>query len=328
MPTQSLTHLGLILDTYRFQVHLSLDRQSTLRASLLLAHRAHRMDIMALASLLGLMVSCQDILVWARFHLRPLQSLLRPYSNLVGRKRHLPIPFPCSLRKSLDWWLAPGRLSQGLSLDLPSRLIITTDASLLGWGAHLQDEWTQGRWSADEASRSINFLELRAIRLALLHFQGRVTGAHILVRMDNTTAKAYLNRQGGTRSRTLMGEASRLFQWAERHVLSIRAEHLAGIHNIAADWLSRQQVADTEWQLHPEVFHLVTEQLGDPLVDLFAMPNNTQLPRFFTRHLAPGAEGVDALQNPWPQGLLYAFPPSSYSPRFYRGSDIIRRTSS
>lgn len=51
-----------------------------------------------------------------------------------------------------------------------------------------------------------------------------------------------------------MKEATLLLQWAKKNLLSLRAEHLVGEANTAADWLSQQQLKDLEWQLNPSVF--------------------------------------------------------------------------
>lgn len=59
----------------------------------------------------------------------------------------------------------------------------------------------QGEWSQEEKSLHINILELRAVRLALIHLQENFQGHHVLVQTDNTVTKAYINCQGGTRSR-------------------------------------------------------------------------------------------------------------------------------
>lgn len=119
-------------------------------------------------------------------------------------------------------------------------------------------------------------------------------------------AKAYDNRQGLT-----PGLWQRkppcwpLFQWAEIHLISLKAEHLAGAANITADWLSRQKVRDIEWHLNPESFQLLVRRWGLPVLDLFANVVNTQTPKYLTRTPTLGALGADALQFPWPQGLLY-----------------------
>lgn len=64
-----------------------------------------------------------------------------------------------------------------------------------------------------------------------------------------------------------------------------------------------------EWHLLPAIFREVTLRFGTPAVDLFASSDKHQTSRFFSRFTSLGAEGMDALQSPWPLGLLYAFPP-------------------
>lgn len=59
------------------------------------------------------------------------------------------------------------------------------------------------------------------------------------------------NREGGTRSAPLMEESNKLLIWAEKHTLSLTAEHISGTANLQADWLSRQQIDHAEWRLHP-----------------------------------------------------------------------------
>lgn len=160
-----------------------------------------------------------------------------------------------------------------------------------------------------DRQNDINWLELRAVHLALRHFQSAVAGHHVLVLTDNMTTKAHVNCEGGTQSKPLMDESSRLLTWVERHVISLTAQRISGAINVRADWLSRTQIDHSEWYLHPAVFHELSHRFGHPILDLFPHPNNTQLPHFFSRFSCPDAEGVDALGIPWPSGLLYAFPP-------------------
>ncbi|XP_032092319.1 LOW QUALITY PROTEIN: extracellular calcium-sensing receptor-like [Thamnophis elegans] len=165
----------------------------------------------------------------------------------------------------------------------PTRRTLTTDASLFVWGAHLENQIAQGRWTSTDLRNNINWLELRAIHLALRHFKESVAGHHILVLTDNVAAKAHVNRQGGTHSKALRKEALRLGHWAERHLQSIRAEHISGMENQQADWLSKETVDNGEWQLHPSIFRQICERFGHPTVDFFATPQNAQLPEFISR---------------------------------------------
>lgn len=55
-----------------------------------------------------------------------------------------------------------------------------------------------------------------------------------------------------------MQESTLLLLWAESHLASLKAEHLARLSNTTADWLSRQRISDAEWQLNPETFQMGT----------------------------------------------------------------------
>lgn len=112
--------------------------------------------------------------------------------------------------------------------------------------------------------------------------------------------KVHVNRQGGTRSKQLMREASELGGWVEAHILFISADHISGVENVQADWLSRTTVDQAEWRLHPFLFQEITQCFGVPVMDLLASPANAQLPRYLSRFCSLGAEGVDALRHRWP----------------------------
>ncbi|XP_060542717.1 ligand-dependent nuclear receptor corepressor-like protein isoform X6 [Pantherophis guttatus] len=316
-PSTSILHLGASIDTVSTTVCLSPVRQSNLRSLALKCLSAGTATVLVLSCLLGMMVSTFGITPWSRLHSRELQWLLLPFqrANLEVSSRRIRLPEP--VLRSLHWWTSLA-LFRGSSFREPQRLQLTTDASLSGWGAHLLHQMAQGRWTSQEAHLSINLLELRDIRLALLHFQDLVEGRHILVLTDNTTAKAHVNRLGGTRSRSLMDEAHLLGVWAEEHLASITADYILGSDNIQADSLSRSQVDQGEWSISQDLFQDIVSRFGCPVLDLFASRTNHRLPRYFSRFLDLQAEATDALRSPWPSGLLYAFPPLPMIPRVIR----------
>lgn len=105
---------------------------------------------------------------------------------------------------TLSWWLAPQVVCAGVPFRPPCpSATLTTDASALGWGAHLGDLHTQGLWSPPELSLHINVRELRAIRLACQAFQAHLRGRCVTVLTDNKMAMFYVNKQGGARSSLL-----------------------------------------------------------------------------------------------------------------------------
>ena len=72
---------------------------------------------------------------------------------------------------------------------------------------------------------------------------------------DNTTALAYLRRQGGTFSPRLNQVAQGVLRWAESLKITLFPQFIQGKKNVVADALSRpHQVIGSEWTLHQEVF--------------------------------------------------------------------------
>ncbi len=79
----------------------------------------------------------------------------------------------------------------------------------------------------------INCLELRAVFLALKYFLPVLGGYHIIVRTDNMAVVSHINRQGGSRSRTLDRLVRHLLLWSQDKFLSLRAVHVPGVLNLA-----------------------------------------------------------------------------------------------
>ena len=142
---------------------------------------------------------------------------------------------------------------------------IFTDASKEGWVAHLGDFTASGTWSVPESHLHINFLELKAVLLALKRFQHLVQGKVVLVSTDNTTVVAYINKEGGMRSGSLCALLWRLLCWCNLRQVVLKARHIPGRLNVIADKLSRQgQIIQTEWSLHQEVFNLLIQTWHRP----------------------------------------------------------------
>ena len=80
---------------------------------------------------------------------------------------------------------------------------IFTDASKEGWGAHLNEHTARGTWSLPESKLHINYIELKAVFLALKEFQDLCSKKVVLVAIDNTTVVSYINKEGGMRSGSL-----------------------------------------------------------------------------------------------------------------------------
>jgi hypothetical protein len=89
----------------------------------------------------------------------------------------------------------------------------------------------------------------------------------VLLRIDNTTAVAYINNLGGTVSRELLNPAKNLWMRCLERNIHITAQHLPGVMNHIADAESRTM---RDRKLNPVIFRKIDQTLGPLEVDLFA----------------------------------------------------------
>ena len=146
--------------------------------------------------------------------------------------------------------------------------------------------------------------------LALQSFLELVAGRYVTRMCDNSMVVAYINKQGGTVSRSLCSLAKQLLRWMESLDVHLNARYLPGQSNALADLLSRwDQVIGTEWSLHPRVARDLLRRWGLPSIDLFATSYNTKLPLYCSLFPDPQAVFEDAFRHPYDNLDLYTFPP-------------------
>lgn len=123
--------------------------------------------------------------------------------------------------------------------ELPCRQLLTMDASLLGWGPHLgMDPKHMVKGGNGSQHQLVGAMGHQVSIKALPSLPDWF--AHVSPHGQHNS-----QGQGGMRSRSLIRKASPLFLWAESSLASIRVEHLVGVKDIAADWLSRQPMSNS-----------------------------------------------------------------------------------
>lgn len=129
---------------------------------------------------------------------------------------------------------------------LPSTtFLVFTDASLWGWGIHIPSlHWfDSGQWSPQEGSLHINVLEVLAVAKGLDQAPpslcpDRLEGITLVT--DNSTARRYINAQGGRRSEDLCFHTFHLLRALEAKSWWIpNAVWIPSRLNLVADLLSR-----------------------------------------------------------------------------------------
>ena len=121
-------------------------------------------------SIIGLLASTEKTVKLGRIHMRPFQWHLKVHWKFP-MSLNTPIPWTQKMVRHGEWWLDPQNVLQGEHLHPKEhKILLFTDASKAGWGAHLNDSVAKGLWSQTEKHLHINILELKAVILALQHF--------------------------------------------------------------------------------------------------------------------------------------------------------------
>ena len=156
------------------------------------------------------------------------------------------------------------------------QLDLWSEASDVGWGAHLREEVASGPWSLEEAELSINARELLAVEYSLQYFAPQIMNSTVALFADNSTAIEYLRNQEGTRSQLFNSIAQRILRWAESLPVVLAPQFIMGRNNVLADSLSRpNQILGSEWTLKTKVFQDLRKR-WPVSIDLFATSLNHQ----------------------------------------------------
>lgn len=321
IPSQTFTFVGIQFLTADNLVRVPPDRVSAILTLVRVFLGRTSVTARYFLSLLGVLNAAADLISLGRLHLRPLQFVLlaqwRPIRDPLSKVISLSPEFHQHLR----WWNQPEVYSGVPLSQQPPTVFLFTDASLEGWGAHLEPSGlcTSGRWSHAESQNHINVLELEASFRALKHFQQQISGQSVLLSSDNMSVVSYLRRQGGTHSPTLCVRVREVLLWCQAQNVVLSVRHLPGRLNVLADRLSRSsRPLVAEWTLSLSTLHQVFDRFGLPSLDLFATRWNNRLPLYVSPVLDPAAFAVDAMSMEWGSTFAYAFPPFTLLPPVLR----------
>ncbi|XP_070527733.1 uncharacterized protein [Cardiocondyla obscurior] len=149
-------------------------------------------------------------------------------------------------------------------------LISICPAVQYGWGAVCGKHRTNGFWSKEEKMSHINYLKLLAAFYGLKCFASQLSNVDILLRMDNSTAIAYINRMGSIKFSHLSDLTRKIWIWCENRNIFIFASYIPSAQNVEADAESRVVSDETEWTLGQVFFEKIESYFGQFDIDLFA----------------------------------------------------------
>ena len=166
-PKQIFDFVGYQFDLTSSWVQPTPDRWQNLQEKILKLLSLPACPVRQFMSLIGLLTATEKQVHLGRLHIRPIQWHLKNNWR-VGKLLEKVIPIPRSMYPHLQWWLKEDNVLTGQPLHpIKHALQIFTDTSKEGWGSHLDEHTARGTWSLPESKLHINYLELKAIFLAI-----------------------------------------------------------------------------------------------------------------------------------------------------------------
>ena len=154
VPKQVVQYLGVVIDSTSFRASPSEERISWLLSTAAEFQSCASPAASLWLSLLGVLSSLAHLVPGGRLRMWSLQLCL--YRSWDRQDLEAPVYASMECLRDLQWWLHLPRLSLGVSLcQVSPDLHFWSDASDVGWGAHLDRQIASGLWDAQHAALSL-----------------------------------------------------------------------------------------------------------------------------------------------------------------------------
>ena len=236
-PSQRLTFLGIVLDTFSMTLELPRDKLNELKDMLNKSKSCAKLTKRQLQSIAGKLNWATQCVYGGRFYLRRIQTKI----NSLHYPWHHTRVTSC-MKADIQWWLDFIDIFNGKTPMLDDRPItpVFIDACPVASGAVyngdiLYTPWKQ--WPETEKLH-INFKETLSLELAVNKWAPLWTNRKVVVYCDNQAAVGIINR-GSTSHPFVMASLRRIFWYSAIYNFRIKAIYLPGIYNNLADAVSR-----------------------------------------------------------------------------------------
>ena len=223
-PHQVIEFLGLIVDSRNLSLSLRTEKVDEIIRLCQNLFSKSSAPLREIAKVLGLFAWAIKAVPFAQSHYRDLQRLYIEGCVRFENNLNSLVLLDSDSKINLSWWVAKLIKCNGKPmLAVDPDLTIYSDASNSGWGGVLNGVSTRGPWTEADRLRHINELELLAALYSLKAFTSQLEGISIRLMMDNSTAVCYVNKAGGTRSKSLNNIAADIMCWCESKKISVHA---------------------------------------------------------------------------------------------------------
>jgi hypothetical protein len=307
-PIQRISFLGILIDSVSQTLSCTKERVQELREILTLTSAKHLVKKKWMESFIGKLSFAAQVLPGARPFMRRLQdSILH-----VKRRSDLVVITPL-VHADIDFWLDNLSSWNGAQVWRSSRqdaIHFASDASLQGFGFHLMSngvpahidtkDWPShlligngfsGLYDPTHAQyhdshKLIGWCELLAVYAAAVTYAPVLQNRCVIFHIDNLGDNHIINRQA-TRSPVLAGILRALYKLALTYNINISAEHIRGVDNVLADFLSRPEHHKhkhiSQWKkIHPSLsvqLSCVSILSSLKFVDKESMPQSISSPQ-------------------------------------------------
>ena len=239
-PATILEFLGILLDTERMEARLPQDKFVRMQATIkewLHKKKATKREVL---SLVGLLQHAAKVVRPGRTFVSRMYSTAAKVQELDYFTR-----LNKEFQSDLYWWHVFLGVWNGVSSLQPGSMpdvAAQTDASG-SWGcvAFCKGRWLQWEWPAEWADQSIMVKELVPIVFSCAVWGKSLARKVILFQCDNTGVVAAI-KKGSAKESMIMHLLRVLWFFVAYFDITIRIEHIPGIHNGVADQLSRNQM--------------------------------------------------------------------------------------
>ena len=258
-PCTALVFVGIHLDTVAMQASLPEDKLEDLRQLASVWSSKETATIAELQSLVGTLQFACKVMRPGRHFVSRLVYHYTSMLRLLGQNARAPQswPIPRAARADIQWWLHKAQHWNGVSLlyeveweNDAHKVFLETDACETGYGASWGNEWFKGNWTPEEIALSkrrkkvsMPFMETYALVLAAATWGHLWRGKKIIFRTDCMVSYNTVGwKKKNSKNAQLQSLLRRLAEIACDFDFDYRAQHIAGVTNIAADALSRDNM--------------------------------------------------------------------------------------
>ena len=253
-PATLMVFLGILFDTISMTIRLDEERLASIHSELNEWNNRTTASREQLQSLTGVLSFASKVVAPGRTFLRRMIDHLKtlPSSDSNSTTQY---PLSSSFNMDLQWWRSFLSKWNGVSIIPDTNwtpahaLSIYTDACVEGYGAVYSTHWFSCRWTVEEEQQaardkrdSMPYKELYALTRAASTWGSEWRGRKILFNCDcKPIVDAW--RKGDSRQPHISHLIRTLLFIAATHDFNLNIIHIAGVDNVCADLLSRQQVA-------------------------------------------------------------------------------------